>query len=70
MTYQKKNENNFTFNLKLFAYSMEKGYLCISIILKTSSSIDKIIIMGKRIKKLKKIHIHREGIDQLVGGFV
>ena len=26
--------------------------------------------MGKRIKKLKKIHIHREGIDQLVGGFV
>ena len=49
---------------------MEKGYLCISIILKTSSFIDKIIIMGKRIKKLKKIHIHREGIDQLVGGFV
>ena len=26
--------------------------------------------MGKRIKKLKKIHIHREGIDQLVGGMV
>lgn len=24
--------------------------------------------MGKRIKKLKKIRIHREGVDQLVGG--
>ena len=26
--------------------------------------------MGKRIKKLKKIRIHREGVDQLVSGFL